>query len=79
MVVAFCRLSGSGYNVLTIEEPWVTQDLTAECRAALTNRYLAARNTQQQLSANTSELAEDCAVGHGPAQSGVSARTPTDA
>jgi hypothetical protein len=53
------------YNLLFIEEPWVTQPFPTHCRLALENFYESARNLSTQHSGNAITVSNSCELQNG--------------
>ncbi|MEU8230058.1 hypothetical protein AB0C12_10685 [Actinoplanes sp. NPDC048967] len=54
-----------GYNMLVIEEPWVTQSLDDSCAAAGTKYYESVRAGAQDVTDQAAALHEKCRIGQG--------------
>jgi hypothetical protein len=62
--VAVHRTLAAGYNLLILEEPWVTREIPDACRVALTGFYLTVRTFATDASASKAhELASSCQIG----------------
>jgi hypothetical protein len=62
---AFKELSRR-YNILVVEEPWVTEMVPADCRAALTAYYLSLRSSTDTISRKGTEMAQRCELSNTP-------------
>ncbi|QXJ20301.1 hypothetical protein AGRA3207_000990 [Actinomadura graeca] len=71
---AFAEL-GERYNLLVLEEPWVTQETDPGCAAALSGYYRAARSAPRDVRAAGEEMARRCGLAGGAPMWGFDART----
>jgi hypothetical protein len=55
----------ANYNLLVIEEPWVTAEVSESCRAASTGYYQAVRSDGKNLVESARSLHDDCQLGQG--------------